>query len=363
MAKIDHNSIPSKKNPRKPSPVKQKSRRDSHNSRPDLAPPPVMARGYNLDVSYQANKIYPKARRRFNVPLRTPGAEINLPSIPVFRFSMKWLLLAMAIFLVAAIYFIYRAPAFKVDVAQVSGLVRVFKEDVNAILDIQNKPIFSIRPGELEKKLLLAFPEFSTVQVAIKMPNQVTVTVTERVPVMTWRQGDSIQFVDEQGFAFPFRLGATEIITPVVEASSSPPVISISPQEINALVNTSFTLSGMPGTETIDDQKTSEENAINDPYTLRPFLTSHMVSAILAINSQLPPNATLIYDANHGLGWLDQGGWEVFLGDDQEMPMKLVMYQSILGYLSLQGETAELISVEHLHNPYIRLREESETEQ
>ena len=70
----------------------------------------------------------------------------------------------------------------------------------------------------------------------------------------------------------------------------------------------------------------------------------------------MPAETVLVYDSAHGLGWNDPNGWDVFFGvEDQDMDMKLLVYQALVDRLKSEGITPALISVEYLHAPYYRM--------
>ena len=89
--------------------------------------------------------------------------------------------------------------------------------------------------------------------------------------------------------------------------------------------------------------------------TSQPLLTQEMVDAILLLVKQAPQDTTISYSIEHGLAWTDKRGWNVYFGTSQDMEMKLLLYQSILGYLKSQDTRPEMISVEFLNSPYYRL--------
>jgi len=331
------------------------SARKDHRSRQaksHTAPPPVMVRSYNMDMPLQPHQAYTKKnRRRMDIPLNIPGAEMRLPSVPVFRASVKWLSLLLVLVLLAGLYFLWNAPFFRVGQASVEGVKRVKISDVNAVLDIDGKPIFTIRPGELQKKLMTAFPEFASAVVQASMPHSVTVKVSERIPALTWRQGNQTQLIDANGFIFPLRLEASRVISPVVEAAGAPPLAARSTEEILSSV------SGAVNSSTEAKSGSSSQADVDKAASGGPFLRPEMVKAILAMAEVIPANGLLLYDPNHGFGWQDQRGWKVYLGDDQDVDMKLKVYEAIVKRLEDEQIQPVLISVEHIHNPYYRLEQ------
>ncbi len=332
-----------------PVPVK-KSRRNQP-AKTQSGAPPVMVRDYRMETPAMVNRTYTrKNRRRIDIPLNIPGAEMRLPSMPVFRLSTGWLAMLLLATLLAAGYFLWNAPFFQVQSAQVLGNSRLDATDINAVLGVNGRPIFTLRAAELEQSLLAAFPELASVAIRIELPSSVQARVVERIPVLTWRQGDTIQLIDQEGFAFPLRLTASTVISPVVEAAGDPPGVGLTSQDAAALLADQLAASAEnPKLESAGDQ------AEQAPIKQEPFLKPEMVSSILSMASAAPQGAVLVYQPEHGLGWQDSRGWQVYLGDAQDIAAKLNMYKAILMRLEDEEIQPALISVEHVHNPYFRL--------
>jgi len=219
---------------------------------------------------------------------------------------------------------------FQVGEVELNGLQRLSSLDVNTVLDVSGERIFTLNPGQLEKKLIEAFPEFSSVSVKIVFPSQVLATVEERSPILAWKQDGRTQLIDANGVAFPQRTLAE--ITPaiVVEASSSPPGAVETTENVNVE-------SGMP--------------------TATQLLPVEMVSGIISMSAVAPQNTPLVFDKEHGLGWKDTQGWDVFFGDIRDIDSKLRIYQALIMQLAKEKVNPVLISVEYLHTPYYRLEQ------
>jgi hypothetical protein len=85
-------------------------------------------------------------------------------------------------------------------------------------------------------------------------------------------------------------------------------------------------------------------------------LTPDLVTSILALGAKMPPDTLVLYDSEHGLGWNDPNGWEVYFGaEDEDMEMKLRVYETLVADLQQQGIQPALISVEYVHAPYYRM--------
>jgi len=285
--------------------------------------PPVMVRGGVVEAPLPVRKASKsKARRRYDVSLGVPGAEMRLPALPQIAIDLRLLSGVLVAGLAFLLYHLWNSPSFRVDEAEISGLQRLNSHDVNAVLDLEDEPIFAIDPQELVQKAKEAFPEFSSIQVEVGLPRLVRLTVEERQPLLTWKQDGRTVLIDANGIAFPQRDLAGASPPLVIEAFSSPPVI--------------------------------QEEGAQDGSAVQ-FMSVEMVSAILSMSGQAPKDTPLLYDAKHGLGWRDNRGWEVYLGDVSEIDMKLRVYQAMIEKINKEGLSPVLVSVEYTHTPYFRL--------
>jgi hypothetical protein len=274
---------------------------------------------------------------------------MRLPALPQVRIGWRVVSAAIVAVLLAALYQVWNSPDFRVQDVRVTGLVRLTSTDVNHALGIAGEPIFAISPSALEKNLKAAFPEFSSISVDVGLRNKVQVTVEERLPILTWKQGDRTVLVDANGFAFPQREGAPEGPALTVQASGDLPAIEPQVVEEGALPESALTESALGESALIDGALTEG--------TLTPIMSVDMVSAILSMSSQAPANAVLVYDAQHGLGWKDSQGWDVFFGDLRDMGMKLSVYRALIERLQREDVHPVLVSIEHVHAPYYRLEQ------
>ncbi len=150
------------------------------------------------------------------------------------------------------------------------------------------------------------------------------------------------------------RFEASQPISPVIEASGNPPSLGVTMESIAAMV-------AADAESEVGQETNSNEGAVElEPEKAnlgQPLLSPEMVTAILAVSKAAPANVTLLYDPAHGLGWQDERGWKVYLGDNQEIQAKLSVYAAIVQRLSDEEIQPALISVEHVHNPYYRLEQ------
>jgi hypothetical protein len=308
----------------------------------ETVPPPVMVRSRTAWGLAPERKRSKKARRRFDVALPMQGAEMRLPALPQLAIGWRVVSFGLVLLLAAAVYFFWNSPKFQVNDAKIDGLQRVSSRDVETVMGAAGQPVFSLDASQLRQKLAETFPEFSAVAVQIGIPNSLVVKVTERKPVLTWQQDGKTNLVDANGVAFPLRTGAKPGPGPVVEAKGAPPSVPlpavINPSEIAAITGRAAI------SETV---KTAS----------RQLMSPEMVTAILTLAPSAPQGTVLVYDAQHGLGWKDKRGWDIYFGDAQDIDNKLQVYKALVKYLQSKEIQPVLISVEHVYAPYYRAEE------
>jgi cell division protein FtsQ len=286
--------------------------------------PPVFGRrGIVAEVFSQKPASNKRVKRRFDLALGATGAEMRLPSFPVIRFGWRLISGLMVAGLLFCLYTIWTSPDYQVSSVNVEGIERVSWEEVISVVGVFDQPIFVIEPTKMQNELHKAFPEFSSILVKVALPAKVLILVEERQPVLAWEESERVLWVDMQGFAFPAR------------GEPSPEIIVKALDQITQPIN---------------------ENLIQEEYQEHPYLTAEMVYAIMALSEISPENTPLVYMQDHGLGWRDHRGWDVFFGRyNEEIETKLNLYEAIIQFIAKEQIQPVLISVEHLHAPYYRL--------
>ena len=304
--------------------------------------PPVMVRGgmggmaFGRVASSRLNKQKPP-RRRIDVPLKVQGAEMRLPAVPYPRLGWRAISLLMVLMMVASLFLIWKAPVFQVNSMVAVGLKRLTVSDLNAVMRTSGKSVFTINPKVLDQALHQAFPELAKISIKLNLPASVKVVVTEREPIIDWTQDGNETWVDAEGVSFPAR-GEPGKPLLKVEGHGTPPS---SEQAVSA-----DNLQALPESQAV------AATTITSTLKLSPDL----VSAIMALGEKVPADTLLVYDSVRGLGWNDPKGWEVFFGsEDQDMQMKLTVYQALVDRLESEGIQPALISVEYVHAPYYRM--------
>ncbi|MFZ6027095.1 MAG: cell division protein FtsQ/DivIB [Chloroflexota bacterium] len=280
------------------------------------APPPVLVRSGRavLPVTQRAAT---QPKRRYDVALNLPGAEVRLPAVP--QIQLNWRVGSGLLFLVLAalLFYLWSSPTFRVMQAETSGNRRVSNGDINTVIGVYDESIFSIDPQTIQEQLQRAFPDFKSVSVQVKLPNRVIVTVEERQPVLAWQQGGSIHWVDGEGVSFSPR-GEMDLV--MIDAKDTPPGTVVDPQQ---------------HTTTLDPK---------------------WVNTFQKMAEQAPAGVPILYSTERGLGWVDPQGWEAYFGTDfSNMEQKLLVYAALVSRLQQDGIQPSLVSVEYVHAPYYRV--------
>jgi len=285
-------------------------------------------------------------KRRFDIALDVPGAELRLPSLPMVHIGWRLISGLLAVMMIVSLFFLWKSPAFQVNTVEAEGLERLTVGDLNAVMDVLGGSIFSIDPPVLESALQQAFPELASISVSAGLPAHVSVNLTERKPVIAWFQDGREVWVDAEGVAFPPR-GNPGTLVRLVGHGSMPDAIA----SVNIPVTGSIPEGVIYVAVSAEGMLEASGEAVK-PATLPLAL----VEAILTLGSQVPEETQLVYDAIHGLGWEDPLGWEVYFGDQTgDMQQRLVVYQGVVDHLTYRGIQPEFVSVEYPHAPYYRM--------
>lgn len=275
-------------------------------------------------VNQSRNVNYSANRRHYDIAFNTPHARVQTPGISLPGFGPRSISGILAIGFVLIIITLWNSTLFKVSGVKLIGNERITENEVNTLIQYLGKPVFSVLPKRLEEDLKLAFPEIETISVSLSIPNQVIVSIKERIPAIIWQQTDGTMFwIDSKGVKFPAREQIDNLAT--VLAYGDPPGTIIGSENEDISTNAGV------------------------------FLDPSIIETIITMVGIAPQGSTLSYDPIYGLGWTDPQGWLVYFGENiEDISQKLIVYQAIIDKLSQQGIQPTLISVEYLDAPFYR---------
>lgn len=269
-------------------------------------------------------KRKPKVRTYAPSATALPKTRDGKPSVELQFPSIEWRAASafIAILLGVALYLMWTMPYFMVTAPQIEGNQYLASEKIIETLDFGSTPIFSLQPEKIERELLLAHPSLKTVDITLTLPNVVSVAVTEREPVLIWRQDGGMAWIDDEGVAFLAQDQVEGLI--VVNALGRPPAPAM-------------------------------DAATRNVWAPPAYLDPDIVAALRALVPYVPQGATITYDPNVGLGWQDPRGWMVELGDmTEDFGLKLRVYETIANWVVANNIQPVLVNVAHPHAPYYR---------
>ncbi|MHC1784420.1 MAG: cell division protein FtsQ/DivIB [Anaerolineaceae bacterium] len=290
-----------------------------------------------------------RVRRMIYYSLGSTGVEIKLPALPILHPSWRLLSGFMAALLSGAIALLIFAPQFKISSVEVTGLQRLDPATISPILAMNNLPIIDLDPSGTSSQVQAGFPELQTVQVYANLPSSVVINMVERQPVMVWQNGDTIMWVDAEGYLIPVYGEVGPLLT--VQANVPPAManpVAAEIQKHSLAMGVQFPEKTAPVIEEIAAEPAEPAKLEKiDPELLR---------SAFELNSMLPSGTTLVFNDRRGLGWIDGEGINVFIGlKFVDMRIKMTEYEVIVKQLALQGIKPHMISVENLDVPFYRM--------
>lgn len=232
---------------------------------------------------------------------------------PRFHLSFGWRLFSFTIFaaLAGLLLFLFANPAMYVNGINLGGAALVPGEEIYNATGIAQQHIFWVDPAEVRARVL-AVPGIADADVQMTWPNEVTILVTERLPIVTWQENNYVWWVDAEGQRFKARQDLPGLLPIVVDDARGSTLVDSRPVPVEAL-----------------------QGALQ----LR----------------ELRPNIELLhYDALHGLSYEDGRGWRGYFGVGTDMPQKLAVYETLIDNLLARGIQPSLVSVENLQAPFYR---------
>jgi len=161
----------------------------------------------------------------------------------------------------------------KISSLELRGAQRVTAMDIQSALGLANSSIISVDPAELISQLQNAFPELANVRVKISLPARITISASERVPLIMWTSERGTFWLDIEGVTFAPRGDADPPLS--IQADSNPPSVGA----LAAASNLPIAIDTYPRQI--------------DPAVLQ---------AILELSARMPQETTFLYSHNNGLG-------------------------------------------------------------
>ncbi len=253
-----------------------------------------------------------RVQRMYNIPLADPGVEVQLPVLTL-SFSPRGLATILSGLACAGLLFLLTAPMFRAEAPMVLGLQHLSADSILTASNLPGANLFLISPAFVEGEILRKIPAVRSASVAVDFNGAVTVTIREREPILLWVQEASSYWVDAEGVFFPALADRTDLVR-------------------------------------LEVRETGLPIAFDGEADIDPAVVVHALELTVA----LPSGTRLIYDAGHGLGMMDPGGWMVYFGNSGSINQKLDVYRRLMDSLSGRGIQPGMVSVENLRQPFYR---------
>jgi cell division septal protein FtsQ len=263
-----------------------------------------------LDARSKGRKRIP--RRRFDVALDTPGAEIRLPAFPMVEDFWRVVSGVLMLVLFASLLVVMKASTFQVEAVEVKGLEAFTRPEITRAIDVQGKAVFLVSPALVKEDLEQTYPGLKEVDVRVQWPSSVLIEVKERHPALVWTWREEVHWIDAEGVSFQPHGEYEQIL----RVQSSLPLAEL-------------------------------EKSVQ---------VRELVQKALVFGEFVSEEKTVLYDDRYGFGWQDEQGWNVFFGSEVEkMELKNRIYQRVVDHLTQKGIRPALISVEYIDAPYYRM--------
>ena len=267
------------------------------------------------------------------------GVEIRMPALPMIKMNWQLASAFFAVSLLVIVILFTNLDAFQAKVVDVTGNKRVKSADIQAIVDNNNRSIFTLDRQKTIDAVMIAFPELTNIQLKVSFPNKVLLTVHERKPILAWVSGDTTQWIDSEGVVMPIRGDAGKLVT---ITSSVPAPVTNPARKVASIVD-------------FANEVYTEKTTSLTPEESLQHIDPQILAAAISLSAQMPEGTSLIYDPIAGMGWNDSRGWQAFFGIDlSNIQIKQVEYQAIVDRLTQSGISPRLISVAHVDAPYYR---------
>ncbi len=279
----------------------------------------------------------PAATRKVYYAHAGNGVEIRMPALPMIHMNWQIGAAAIAVVLLAIVLLLTNLDLFQARVVEVNGIQRVTAADVQAVVDNNNRSIFTLDRENTINAIEVAFPELTHIQLRVVFPNKVVLTVQERQPILAWVSGDTTKWISADGVVMPVRGDAGTL--PTIQSEAAVPVTTPI-KEVTSVVD-------------FVNQVVDKKVNANNPEETIQHIDPAILAAAISLSAQMPSGASLIYDPIAGMGFNDPRGWKAYFGVDfSNLQFKQSEYETIVDRLKNLGITPKMISVAFSDAPY-----------
>lgn len=267
----------------------------------------------NSERPHGGTTARPRRRRTLALPVEV-GAELSLPALPALRMGPRALTAVLLGLWALTIHAAWTGARFEVTDIGIEGVKLMSEAQVRSIARLRGLPSFAVDPQAVEQRLE-SYAEIDGAEVRVRWPNQVTIEVQERRPIVEWQDGTQVWWLNASGVAFIQREPYPGLIRVIAEQ----PVLQI------------------------------------DEDALLPAILPEVLWEAVAVAEQLPHIGDLTYSPIHGIGFEDPRGWKVIVGQGGDLEAKLEVYAALTAQLMERGVKVQLVDIEDPSAPYYKV--------
>jgi hypothetical protein len=284
----------------------------------------VRARRARLVREYQpappeerrASRRKKKPRQRHDLSLSVArGAEVQLPAMPAVHLGARLLSGMLLLLMILALWSVGSSEKFRVNLPEVTGNELLSSAQVRSLIQLDGRSVFSIKTEQVVEQLK-GHAEILSASVSLGWPNLVEILIVERQPIVEWFDAGRSWWLSDDGVAF-------------IQHGSRPELVQIESSESVLAVN---------------------------ERQLSPVVEPELLRAAVELSAEVPEVELLQFDGLHGLGFVDDRGWQVYFGMGGDMTMKVRVYQAIVEMLLEESTQVAMVSVENISAPYYLLQ-------
>ncbi len=229
--------------------------------------------------------------------------------------SSRWVSLLLLLVIGAAFYLVGADSGYYISSVDVEGTATLSRQAVIEASGLDGVHIFWIGPAEAARRVA-AIPSVLTTTVEIFWPNRVSITVSEREPVMVWDQAGDRFWVDKEGMLMQARQQSTGMLVILSQESEKLYVGERIPPEV--------------------------------------------LFGALQLRQERPNIDSLFFERGNGLSYEDGRNWRAFFGTGLDMNQKLAVYETLVEDLQARDLQPKYISVINKDKPFYLLAEPAE---
>ena len=246
-----------------------------------------------------------------------PGLALVIkPVVKFWRVNRSRIIgLCLLLFFTWVMYLIFALDDFYVYEATIKGNHVLTAAEIYAASGVDSQSVFWLDPKEIAARVE-ALPNIKTARIYLTLPADLTIEVEERRPEVIWQAGDTVWWIDNEGFFVPPRDKAS-----------------------------------------LDQNRLRIVDGDGIPIQAHDRIDLSIIRGAQIIHQHQPEIKDLIYSRHYGLIYQTPAGWPVYLGQSTDLPAKLLVAQALQTDLLARQVTPIFIDV---RNPLRAIYKEQE---